>query len=293
MQEAQALVRQEQAIAQPISYSREQLDLIKSTYAKGTTDAEFQLFVQTAQYRRLDILKRQICLIGFWDKDAQRNVFQPAVTIEGQRSKAEDTGLYRGQTKAEWCGPDAKWVDVWLSAEPPAAARVGVYREGFAEPVYGVARFDSYAARDKEGRLKAMWAKMPDHMIAKVAEALAFRKAFPDDLGGLYTQEEMEQTGNEPTQTLKGSASNGSQKPQSQATKSISTEEAKLNQILLNHSIALKGNQKAGEAYFKGFFYKKSFAEKQEAVLDLGLLKVEETAVVDAEIIEERETAEI
>lgn len=184
------------AIAQPIEYSREQLDLIKDTYAKGASDAEFTLFVETAKYRGLDIMKRQICLIGYWDGKASKNIFQPVVTIEGQRSKAEASGLYRGQTMPMWCGRDGKWVDVWLEDGPPAAAKIGVYREGFAEPIWAVARFDSYAAK-KDGKPIAMWAKMPDVMIAKCAESLALRKAFPEVLGGIYSDVEMDQARNE------------------------------------------------------------------------------------------------
>jgi hypothetical protein len=52
--------------------------------------------------------------------------------------------------------------------------------------MWGVARFASYAGDN-------LWRKMPEVMIAKCAEALAIRKAFPDDVSGLYTTEEMQQ----------------------------------------------------------------------------------------------------
>ena len=60
-------------------------------------------------------------------------------------------------------------------------------RKGFNEPLWAVAKFDSYNATTP------IWRKMPDTMIAKCAEALALRKAFPNDLSGIYTTEEMEQ----------------------------------------------------------------------------------------------------
>jgi hypothetical protein len=62
-------------------------------------------------------------------------------------------------------------------------------RTGFAQPLYGVARFASYA------QTTPTWNKMPDVMLAKCAEALALRKAFPHDLSGIYVAEEMGQAG--------------------------------------------------------------------------------------------------
>lgn len=195
---------QPQAIARPaavnnvaLSFSPEQVGLIKDLYAKGASDDEFRLFLQTAMHVGLDPFKGQICLIKFKDKDLGRDVFQPCIKIDGQRAKAEETGKYRGQTEPQWCGRDGVWVDVWLSNEPPAAARIGVYRSDFDKPIYAVARWASYAATYADGNPKAMWKKMPDVMLAKCAESLALRKAFPQILGGIYTDVEMEQAQNE------------------------------------------------------------------------------------------------
>ena len=173
--------------------SREQIELIKRTIAKGATDDELKLFIQVCNRTRLDPFARQIYCIGRWDATQQRNIMQTQVSIDGARLAAERSGKYAGQLGPLWTDDGKEWLDVWLGKEPPRAAKAAVLRSDFKDPLWAVATWDSYCQKKKDGSPTAMWLKMGPLMLGKCAEMLALRKGFPAELSGLYSAEEMDQ----------------------------------------------------------------------------------------------------
>jgi phage recombination protein Bet len=163
------------------SFTPEQIALMKRTVCRGATDDEFAMFLSQCKRTGLDPFARQIYAI----KVDGRMTTQ--VSIDGFRLIAERSGQYAGQIGPFWCGEDGTWTDVWLGKGNPVAARVGVLRHDFTEPCFAVAKFSSYA------RTTPVWRRMGDLMVSKCCESLALRKAFPFELSGLYTADEMEQ----------------------------------------------------------------------------------------------------
>lgn len=160
----------------------------QKTLAERATVAAF---LQHCARTGLDPIARQIYSIARKSKGQLK--WQIQISIDGARLVAERSGQYEGQTTPEFTADGITWTQVWLSKEFPAAARVGVYRRGFREPLYAVALWDAYVQTTYKGDVTEMWRKMGPLMLAKCAEMLALRKAFPQDLSGLYSAEEMDQ----------------------------------------------------------------------------------------------------
>ena len=164
--------------------TREQVDLVKRTVAKGASDDELALFVHVANKAGLDPFARQVYAI----KRGGAMTIQTG--IDGFRLIAARTGLHAGTDEAvfeedENGRPIKASVTVWKM--------VGGQRVPFAAS----ARMSEYNAG------QGLWTKMPFAMLSKCAEALALRKAFPADLSGLYTAEEMDQADARPAAPAK------------------------------------------------------------------------------------------
>jgi phage recombination protein Bet len=171
----------------PMEFTEVQRRLIRDAYANGAGDEEFAVLMEIARARRLNPLLRQIHFVSRWDGEKHRPVWAAQVSIDGLRAIAERTGLYAGQDEPEFVeNPDGTLK----------LCRVRVWRRDWPRPAVGVAYWSEYCpmARDRttgKSRPTAMWARMPHVMLAKTAESVALRKAFPEDMSGLYTSEEM------------------------------------------------------------------------------------------------------
>jgi phage recombination protein Bet len=175
-----------------VNFNEEQIALIKSQIAPKATDSELQLFLYQAKRTGLDPLTRQIYAIhrackenvnGAW---VWVNKMSIQTSIDGFRVIAERSGDYAGQDEPIFVEEGNKLI----------FCKVTVYRfrnDTRYPAAVGVAYWSEYVQTDKENNPSGLWKKMPHTMLAKVAEALALRKAYPQDLSGLYTSDEMNQ----------------------------------------------------------------------------------------------------
>jgi hypothetical protein len=124
-----------------------------------------------------------------------RNEMQVLVKLDGLRAMARSRSGYWDKLGPFWCGRDRKWMRPWTGKGFPFCARVGIRPKGENLAHWGLAKWEECAVFTTGPRGKKIvaefWQKMPGHMLAKVAEAFALRSAFPDVLGGLYTDDEI------------------------------------------------------------------------------------------------------
>jgi phage recombination protein Bet len=171
-------------VSERLTFSNEQVGLIKRTLCAGATNDEMEMFLGQCQRTGLDPFAKQIYLVK------RQNKMCIQTGIDGFRLIAERSGQYAGNDDP-----------VFDDEDSPKKATVTVHKiiNGIRCPFTASARWSQYYPGDAQG---FMWKKMPHVMLGKCAEALALRKAFPQELSGLYTTEEMSQADEVPQQRI-------------------------------------------------------------------------------------------
>lgn len=165
---------------------------LQNSVFPGAKDESILLAVDYCKARKLDILKKPCHIVPMSVTDAKtgnknwRDVIMPG--IYEQRITAFRTGQMAGQDEPVF-GDKVTFRGI----EAPEWCRVTVYRFinnercAFSHTEY----FSEACATTKEGKPNSMWSKRPRGQLAKCAEAGALRKAFPDELGGVITADEV------------------------------------------------------------------------------------------------------
>ena len=176
-------------------FTPQQVAALQQIGVEGAQPGDLAVFFHQVQRTGLDPFARQIYMIGRRQKQGNQWVTKQTIQtgIDGfrliARRACDRTKETLSISQPYYATPDGNWLDFWPFDTPPVAAKVMVKRGGGEFPA--VAMFREYAGTTRDGSLTRMWADKPSVMIGKCAEALALRKAFPLDLSGLYTAEEM------------------------------------------------------------------------------------------------------
>lgn len=206
-------------------------ELLKRTICKGSDDNELELFIHACKRTGLDPFMKQIYAVKRWSAADKREVMTMQTSVDGFRVIAERTGRYAPGAEAKYHYND-KGELVSATSYVKKMTLDGTWHE-----IAATAFFDEYAQRKKEGGLTQFWEKMPHVMLAKCAECLALRKAFPAELSGIYSFEEM-----------------------AQASKVSQSQEA----MDIEHAQAIEISQKSEEDLIDELYEKTKNVEKRE-----------------------------
>lgn len=179
--------------SEQLEFTDNQIAVLEHLGVSAASTADLNVFFHAAKRTGLDPFAKQIYMISRQGKQTIQT------GIDGYRVVGHREAAKRGETVSvsapHWGNDDGRWFEFWSKKWGfPTAARITVYRNG--QPFTAVALFDEYAGRKYDGGLNSMWSSRPAGQLAKCAEALAWRMAFPQDLAGIYTAEEMEQADN-------------------------------------------------------------------------------------------------
>jgi hypothetical protein len=190
-------IREAQFAVAPFLGDKQRLILSRGMCA-GLSEDQREYFYEVVERTELDPFQGQIWPSIRHTKDEQGQRIPTMFTLiklQGFRAIGDRSGLCDGESPVEWCGQDGEWKEVWLSADPPYAARASVYRKDRSRSQTMVCLWVAFVQNvyDSKGSPvpNAIWKRMGPHMLGKCALAGAYRGAFPRQASGVYLIEEL------------------------------------------------------------------------------------------------------
>lgn len=171
-------------------FNAKQLEILKSSICRGVSNEEFEIFLMACMKTKLDPFMRQIYAVKRRARKPDGSfgeVMTIQTGIDGYRLIAERTECYAPGEEPTFTYDDSGSL---ISATAYIKKQT---KDGTWHTVSASAYIDEYCQRGRDGQPMGMWSNMPRTMLAKCAEAQALRKAFPAEMSGVYTKEEMEQ----------------------------------------------------------------------------------------------------
>ncbi len=177
--------------------------ILMNSVFKNLFEDEAHLAWRLSKRRGLDVEAKQIFFVPYVDKKGNRSVIAQT-SIDGLRLIAARTGNYGGQINAKLTvrlkNGDKKVIDHEeydpSETKEIISGTIEIINKESPQPQKATALLKSYA-KTYNGQLQGLWGTMPDVMLLKCAESLALRKAFPEEVGGIYSNEEMDQAKND------------------------------------------------------------------------------------------------
>lgn len=177
--------------------------ILMNSVFKNLYEDEVHVAWRLSKRRGLDVEAKQIYFVPYTDKKGRRSVIAQT-SIDGLRLIAHRSGTYGGQVnpKLNIRLKDGSRKLVPHEEYDPGetkeiiSASISVVNKEFPQPQQATALFKSYA-QTYNGQLQGLWATKTDVMLLKCAESLALRKAFPEEVSGIYSNEEMDQARND------------------------------------------------------------------------------------------------
>ena len=180
----------ELSLSSNVEWNQKKIELLQQTICKGSTTAEFEVFLHACKRTGLDPFMRQIYSIKRWDSNLKKETMTLQTGIDGYRLIADRSGRFSPGREPTYTY-DASGQLVSATAYVKKQTMDGTWHE-----VSATAFYTEYVQTTKDGNPTSFWKRMPHGQLAKCAEALALRKAFPAELSGIYTAEEMQQADN-------------------------------------------------------------------------------------------------